>query len=370
MSTTDIVIIGGGVIGLTTAYTLAKNGATVQVIDSNEPGQASKHSAGMLAPLGESHESSPFVPLAIQALRKWTPFVERLSEDLATPLKINGPGMLRIALDDEEEEDLIRTFNWQISLGLPLKMLCPDELRDLEPGLTKEVRQAILTPMELYVEPQIVMDALNEACNKIGVKIHKNTGATGFITAGAAVEGVRTTRDTYCGAKYLVAGGSWSGILLQTLGYSLPVRPVRGQIVAYGPVSPSPLRYTIYSHRGYLVPRSDGRILAGATEEYAGYDYSNTPEGIEKLTSMASFLLPALDTVTARNPWAGLRPISDDKMALIGPVPGWQNLHLATGHGRNGVLLAPLTGELVANALLLGAPIPSTFDPLRFGDGR
>jgi glycine oxidase len=118
------------------------------------------------------------------------------------------------------------------------------------------------------------------------------------------------------------------------------------------------------------VPRSDGRILAGATEEYAGYDYSNTPEGIEKLTSMASFLLPALDTVTARNPWAGLRPISDDKMALIGPVPGWQNLHLATGHGRNGVLLAPLTGELVANALLLGAPIPSTFDPLRFGDGR
>jgi glycine oxidase len=319
----------------------------------------------MLAPLGESKEDSPFVPLAVKALRVWPSFVETLQAEIDTPLKINGPGMLRIALNDSEVEELCRTYEWQKTFGLPLTMLSPKDLRLLEPSLSHTILRAILTPMELHIEPRLLVTALQEALIKRGAKL-VNSKVLGFSVHEKKVIGVNTAEETYTADKYIVANGAWSRPLVQQLGRELPIYPVRGQIVSYLPITPRPLARTIYSHIGYLVPRPDGTLLAGATTERVGFDSNTTDEGIESLKTMASSLLP----ITEGQPyttWAGLRPVSDDAMALIGDLPGWEGVFLATGHGRNGVLLAPYTGQLVADHLLNGVHIPSTFAPARFG---
>jgi glycine oxidase len=366
MATSDIIVIGGGVIGLSVAFSLSRKGVRVTVIDSQEPGQASAASAGMLAPLGESTTPSPFVPLAVEALRRWPAFIDALSAETKTPLKINEPGMLRVALNEEEESELIETFEWQQSLGFALKLLCPHELSAIEPGLSKNIRRAILTPLELHVEPKLLLQALTDAVVKDGVKIIHET-VTGFVTYENRITAVESAEHMHSAEIFIIAGGSWSTLLVSKLGYELPVTPIRGQIVSYGPFIPSPLTYTIYSHIGYLVPRPDGSLIAGATMEDVGFDYNNTEEGIQSLTKMATSLLPALSGVTDYTSWAGLRPICKDGMALLGDLPGWENVILATGHGRNGILLAPYTGDLIADYVTDNVPIPTMFAPARFG---
>ena len=152
----------------------------------------------------------------------------------------------------------------------------------------------------------------------------------------------------------------------RALGATLPIRPLRGQMLALGPQSPPPFRHTLYAHGGYLVPRPDGRIIAGATEEHAGFDARTTDAGIESQQQMAAALVPALREWPQHSVWAGLRPVSADGLPLLGRVPGWDNVHVATGHGRNGILLTPITGDLMAAHLLRNIPLPLAFDPARF----
>jgi glycine oxidase len=368
MSSKDVVIVGGGVIGLSVAYFLAKAKVSVTVIDSNAEGQASKAAAGMLAPLGESQEDSPFVPLAIKALQAWPSFVDEIRSDVQTELRINGPGMLRVAVNDEEELQLCQTFDWQKSFGLPIELLCPGDVRQIEPSLSHSVVRAILTRHEQHVEPRLLLDALRHACTRFGVVIVSNT-VKEFVVDGDEVVGVRTPTATYSASKVIVAGGSWSGPLLRLLDYSLPVEPVRGQIVCYGPFNYPPLKYTIYAHTGYLVPRPNGMLLAGATTERVGFNSATTPEGLSALRSMATGLMPCLGEIETFTSWAGLRPVSRDSLPLIGKVPNWNNIFMSTGHGRNGILLAPYTGALIAEHISRGAELPAIFTPIRFSAG-
>ena len=165
----------------------------------------------------------------------------------------------------------------------------------------------------------------------------------------------------------MIAGGAWSDVSTQWLGVNIPVTPLRGQILALGPSTNPLLQHTLYTHGAYLVPRRDGRIVAGATEESVGLDTSTTAHGIAALRSGAEALVPALADQPLQSAWTGLRPLSADALPLIGRVPGWGNVHLATGHGRNGILLAPITGSLMANSILHDAPLPDAFNPARFG---
>jgi len=320
----------------------------------------------MLAPLGESKEDSPFVPLAVKALLRWPSFVAQLRDQTAVPLKINGPGMLRIAVNEAEEEDLKRTFKWQKSFGLPLEMLGASDIATFEPSLTRNIRRAILSPMEQHVQPRLLIAALTEALVNRNVNLIHNTRIVSFTTRDTKVHGVKTLMSEIIGDNYIIAGGAWSSAFARKLDYTLPVEPVRGQIISYGPPCPVSLAHTVYSHAGYLVPRPDETLLAGATTEYAGFDSSNTVEGIASLKRMASNLLPEL-TDHCCTTWAGLRPVSKDGSPVIGAVPGWDNVSLATGHGRNGVLLAPLTGAQVADYFVGSVPLPDLFSPLRFG---
>ncbi|MBV9850438.1 MAG: glycine oxidase ThiO [Armatimonadetes bacterium] len=366
MSAPDFVIVGGGVIGLSVALGLAREGASVTVLDAGAPGQASQAAAGMLAPLAESGCPGPFVRMALDSLRRWPSFVAGLREEAETPLDILGPGMLRVARTEAEEEALCAALDWQETLGLPLHRLDAAEVRALEPAVGPDVRAAVLSPLERHVEPRVLLRALADACRCRGVRVRAGVAVTGFATAGARVTGVEMADDLVSGGQAVIAGGAWSAGLGRMLGVRLPIQPLRGQILALGPQTPLPVRHTLYAHGGYLVPRPDRRIIAGATEEHAGFEARTTDAGIGSLLKMAATLVPDLAGAPLHSSWTGLRPVSADGLPLLGRVTGWDNVHVATGHGRNGILLTPITGSLMADHLLRSIPPPPAFDPARF----
>ena len=367
MSVPDVVVIGGGVVGLSIAYALAKEQASVTVLDAGAPGQASAAAAGMLAPLAEARREGPFVPLAVESLRLWPLFVDQLREETDTTLRIAGPGMLRVAQTPAEDAALCAALDWQRGFGLPLHRLSAAEVHALEPALGPQICGGVLSPSERSVEPRLLLQALRDACLGRGVVISPKT-VTGFETDRNCIRAVQTEKTHISGGAYVITSGAWSRALGLALGIRFPIHPLRGQMAALGPLQPPPFRHTIYAHSGYLVPRSDGRIIAGATEELAGFDAQTTTVGVNSVIAMANALVPILETAPQHSVWAGLRPVSADGLPLLGSVPGWDNIHVATGHGRNGILLTPLTGRLLAAHLLHKAELPPAVTLARFGN--
>lgn len=362
----DFLILGGGVIGLSTAYYLSRQGASVTVLDAGEPGQASSAAAGMLAPLAETSAPGPFLDLVLDSLRRYPEFVASLREETGQELQIHGPGMLRVARTDEEEAALCRALSWQPSLGLPLHRLTGAEVRRLEPSAAPDIQAAVLSPREQHIEPRRLLAVLAAACRCHGVQIVSDSLATDLQKSAGRVEAVCAGNGRYAFGTLVVAVGAWSRAFSQWLGFNFPVTPLRGQMLALGPQTPSVLSHILYTHGAYLVPRPDGRIVAGATEEWAGFTPETTEAGIGGLRQEAARLVPMLADWPLHSAWAGLRPVSADGLPLLGRVPGWENVHVATGHGRNGILLTPVTGALMADHLLHNTPLPAAFDPARF----
>lgn len=362
----DIVVVGGGVVGLSLAWRLAQAGAAVTVIDAGcDDGQASIASAGMLAPLAEAETGGPLVESGLDSLRRYPGFVSELREASGVSVHLSAAGMLRVATDQAEEEALAAAFAWQKSAVLSLDWLDGEAARGLEPGLSERVRAAVLSPAEQQVEPGALLAALMEACRRRSVRI-VTARATGFKTRGRRVLTVETTAGSSSCAIVVVAAGAWSGILVRRLGAELPIFPVRGQMLAVHH-RPRLLRHAIYSRAGYLVPRAEGRVDVGATVETAGFDPATTEAGEAALRASAHALAPSLGPARVEGRWAGLRPASGDGLPIIGPLPGWQNAFVSTGHYRNGILLAPISADLLSRSILAGVCEPA-LKP--FGAGR
>jgi glycine oxidase len=364
----DVVVVGGGIIGLSLAWQLAGEGASVVVLERGQiGGQATGAAAGMLAPLAEAREPSPFVALALASLHLYPGIAAALYEEVGLDVELRGPGMLRVALTDGEAEALRQEWAWQREAGLRMEWLTGEEARRLEPALAPEVRAAIFSPEERHVEPRRLVRAWGLAAAARGVRVREGTIATGFETWRSRVTAVLTGETrTPCDAL-VVAGGAWSGEVAGWLGARLPVFPVRGQILALACLPP-PVRHTIYTHTGYLVPKADGRVVVGATEDQAGFDARPTASGMGRLLTMAPALVPALAEAPFESAWAGLRPATADRLPLLGPLPGWENVLLATGHYRNGILLAPITAERLAEFIVNGCgagrtPVDSLLRP-------
>lgn len=354
----DIVIVGGGVIGLSLARALAAGGASVTVVERGlVGGQASGAAAGMLAPLAEAHGPGPFVTLGLESLRRWPEFATCLRDETGLDSEPHGPGMLRVAFDQSEADALRSAFDWQSKAGLPVEWLDGDAARALEPSLSPAVVAAVRSPDERHVEPPRLMAALAQASTRRGVQIRQNASVTEFVTTGHRVTGVRTLTETFSCGVVVVAGGAWTGEIGHWLNASLPIFPVRGQILALVGL-PLPIRHTIYGASGYAVSKADGRIVVGATEDDAGFDTRPTAGGVAHLLETAVRLVPALAAAPFERVWAGLRPACRDSLPILGPLPGWENAHVAAGHGRNGILLAPVTAEIVVHQLLCRAPHP------------
>jgi len=366
--TADVIIIGGGVIGCSIAYYLARSGTTrIVVLERGKVGsEASWASAGMLAPQAEGPGPGPFLDLCLKGKELFRPLSEELKERAGIDIEYLTWGVLSLIEEGGEEEAEARRA-WQAKLGLRVERLSPKEVKGLEPGVKQGIAGALFFPDDHHVDNRELVRALSEACRSSGVTFLEGTPAVGFILDNEAVQGVTTPKGVILGKVVVLAAGCWSAELLAPLGRRLPVKPARGQIV-YTELPNLPLRHVVWGREGYIVPRLNGGLLIGSTVEFVGFDKGVTLEGVRRLTAMAVDLVPGLSDRPFITAWAGLRPHSPDALPLIGPLPGIEGLLVATGHFRNGILLGPLTGKLMAELIVEGKPsFPlEAFSPARF----
>ncbi|HMC49098.1 MAG TPA: glycine oxidase ThiO [Solirubrobacterales bacterium] len=359
--TYDVVVVGGGAIGLCCAWRLAQDGATAVVLDRAEPpAGATRVAAGMLAPIGELAFGEPeLLRMTIAAAEIYPDFVAELEAASELGSGYASQGALHIALDRDEAAELRRVHDLQRSLGLGAEWLPPRRCRDLEPGLTPSFNGGVHAPGEAAIDPRRMTTALLAALTGAGVEVRGGTDVVAPILDGERLEGVRTGAGAELRAGHVVlATGAWAGAESWLPEFARPpVRPVKGEILELrSPDGEAPCERIVASERVYLVPRPDGRLIVGATTEERGFDATVTAGGVHELLREAYRLLPDIAEMELVEAMAGLRPGTPDNLPLIGPG-ALDGLILACGHYRNGILLAPITGEAVTG-LLQGAPLP------------
>jgi glycine oxidase len=359
--TYDVAIVGGGVVGLCCAWRLAQGGASAVVLERGEPpAGATRVAAGMLAPIGELAFGEPeLLRMTVAAAERYPDFVTELEAASGVSAGYARHGALHVALDRDEAAELRRVHDLQRSLGLDAEWLPPRRCRQLEPGLTPSFNGGVHAPAEAAIDPRRLTAALLAALQREGVELHAGAEVCEALLDGGRVEGVRTVdgRELRAGTVVL-AGGAWSGAegwLPEEA--RPPVRPVKGQILELrSTTGAAPCERIVSSERVYLVPRPDGRLIVGATTEERGFDTTVTAGGVHELLREAYRLLPDIAEMELVEAMAGLRPGTPDNLPLIGRG-AIEGLVLACGHHRNGILLAPITGEAVAT-LLCGEPLP------------
>jgi glycine oxidase len=383
----DAVVLGGGVAGLSVARELALRGVHTTLVERGSLGaEASWAAAGMLAPQVEADARDEFFDFACESRDAYPAFADALREESGVDIELDCTGTLYLAFTEDDERECARRFEWQQRAGLIIERLTADEACALEPNLSPHVRSALRFPRAWVVENRRLCDALARASRRAGVRVLEHTEAVSITTNGGRVASVETSRGTLAAGAVVVACGAWSSQLPvktsedetdhSNAGATTPrIEPVRGQILCFAVTTDAPLvRHVVYSPSGYVVPRRDGRLLAGTTVERAGFDKSVTVEGRRAITQHAIEIAPAVEGLKLIDEWAGLRPRASDDLPVLGASHEIENLFYATGHYRNGILLAPLTGTLVAEMITTGTtPAPlAPFSPARFrrADGR
>lgn len=360
-----VVVIGGGVIGCASAWRLARAGARVLLLERDRPGMhASVAAAGMLSPLKEADEPGPFLELGLRSLDRYPGFASDLEAASGVDVGYRKDGRLDVALDEAQAERLRRQQAMQERAGYDSSLLDPGEIRDLEPSIAEEAVLALLTEHDHQVDNERLMRALWIAAAAAGVEVRTGVAARAVECRSGRAVGVELQDGDLVPADWaIVAAGPWSGEL--RLPRRLPVRPVRGQIVVLRAVPPL-VRRTTWGPGGYLVPRSDGRLIVGATMEDSGFHTEVTAGAVQTLLAAAAQVVPAVEGAAIHGFQVGLRPGAPDGLPVIGPDPDVQGLIYATGHLRNGILLAPETAELVTRMALEDHEAEPGFGAARF----
>jgi glycine oxidase len=346
----DVLVIGGGVIGLTAAYFLAKDGARVAVVDKGDLGrEASWAGAGIVPPGVAERARTPLDRLRAVSAAMYPALSRDLREQAGLDNGYRVCGGLELAGPDAAPP----VEAWRAE-GIAFREVEGGAVREVEPALADSVRRAYHLPGMAQVRNPRHLKALIAACAADGVRLLPHHAVRGFVQAGGRIDAVRTDRGDLAADRFLVAAGAWTDGLLGPLGWRPGVWPVRGQIALLQTDAPL-LRGVVLEAKRYLVPRDDGLVLVGATEEDAGFDARPTAGGVAGLLAFAARLVPALADAHVERCWAGLRPGSPDGLPSIGGVPDRPNLFVAAGHFRAGIQLSPATGRAVAD-LLLGRP--------------
>jgi glycine oxidase len=369
----DVVIVGGGVIGCSIAYYLSLAGAKVTVVERNRlAAGASGVAAGMLAPQVEAPFADDFFELALLGRSLHAPLAVELMDDVQMDVEFRKTGILRVARTEAERADMNRQFRWQSARGLVAEWVEPDDLSRSEPLLSGVAGRLLAGGLWLGDECQVraprLVQALAMAAGRRGARFVEGIPVVGLQVRGGRATGVLTPAATVEADAVVLAAGVWSPDLARTVGLEVPVAPVKGQILSVRSSIDKTPRVVIWSGECYLVPRPDGEIVLGATEEEGNYDPRPTLAGLNRLTEAALEVVPAAAGFVVEGAWAGLRPAAPDRYPIVGWAPFIKGLFLATAHYRNGVLLGPLTGRLVADHLLSGTSLGelARFGPERF----
>jgi glycine oxidase len=356
----EIVVVGSGIIGLSVAYELARRGARVTVLDARAAGLgASQASAGVLAPYIEAPAQGPLRDLSVESLGLYDEFVARVTSDARTEVEYRHTGTIDVALDADEAERLKAMAGVLETLGVRTEWREGADIFRLAPAIAPAAEGALFIPEHAFVSAPGLVRALVRAGEAHGVVFRSGTRVTRITRHGdrlsvhiGAAE-VTGESETLIADNVVIAAGSWSGQIDTGEAPAVPVRPVRGQLLHLG-WNTTPLAHVLWGARCYMVPWQDGTVLVGATVEEVGFAEDVTVAGVHTLLSAAAELVP--DTMSARFKEArvGLRPASSDTVPVIGPAPEMPGLFYATGHYRNGILLAPLTAVMLADGILDG----------------
>jgi glycine oxidase len=349
------------------ARALALRGARdVTVIEKGEFGrEASWAAGGILAPQIEADAADDFLRLACASRDLYPRFAKALLNETAIDIELDTTGTLYVAFSEAEEREFRARFDWQRSESLAVEWMGGDEARALEPALSPEVRCALRFPNDYQVENRRLIEALLLSNRKLGVQLLEQCEGNEIIVEDRRVCGVKTSREFIGSSTVVIAAGAWSSSIDPSA--KLQVEPVRGQMLCFRP-GPQSLRHVIFSSRGYLIPRRDGRLIAGSTSEHVGFDKQVTEAGAAAIKSMGIEIMPQIRTLQVVDSWVGFRPRSNDDLPVLGKSSEIEGLVFATGHYRNGILLAPITGELIAETIVsdVVSPLMTPFSPDRF----
>ena len=369
----DAIVIGGGVIGCSVSLRLRQAGLKVMMLERGQVGrEASRAAAGMLSPQTEASEPGPFFDLCLRSRAMYPTFADEIRSISGIDSQYRDEGSLFLTFDESEAAAIERWTTWQTEAGLAIERLAIDTIQRLEPSVTKAATGAVFVPGDHQIDNRLLMNALEVAARRAGVEVIEDKGADSLSVEGSRIAGVVCGHERYTAGSVVIAAGCWSSALLETAGLIIRVTPARGQMIAVKG-DRLPIRSLVHSKRCYLVPRSDGRVLIGATVEYVGFEKGVTAGGIRSLLDAAIELVPEIGGFEIVETWSGLRPDTVDHLPVLGPV-GPDNLFLSTGHFRNGILLAPVTAVLISDAIINGRmpdelmPFSATRDGLQAHD--
>jgi glycine oxidase len=368
VSSPSVIVIGAGVIGCSVAYELARSGAEVQVLETRGPGQgATRASAGVLCPYIEGHEER-LRDLGARSLALYDDFITRVRADSGHDVIYQRNGTFEVAFSDADVERLTAQSVSLGQQGVEFRWIQPPAFGEFEPRISPHALGALLIPAHGFVGVTSLTLAAAAAAERFGARFKNDIGAVRIYPLPGDRVGVQTASSTWGADRVVLAAGSWSSqISIQDAG-PMPVKPIRGQLIELES-KPGEIRRVLWSPRGYLVPWPDGSVLVGATVEDVGFDESHTQVGVESLRRAAAELVPSLANVAMTNIRTGLRPRGPDDLPMVGPSRAVAGLFYATAHYRNGVLLAPLTMQLV-RGLVMGRdldPALRDLDPARHG---
>ena len=379
MSAYDVIIVGGGLIGGSIAFELASEKLRVVVLDRQEPGrEASWAAAGMLAPGPDSSDATALVPLGVESLRLYPAFIAAIEEASGQSVDFTPTGTFEVFRGPQAEiarNKMVAEFH---HLGLAAAAMSAEEARRQEPSLGANAGPVAWLPDEATVDPRLLVEAVLGAAQRRDAEIRSHCPVDALLYEGNACTGVVAAGQKIYAKEIIIAAGSFCGTIADAsshpahsqhqpqMSHYAPVHPVRGQMLALRSATVQ-LERVLRSQHGYLVPRPDGRIIAGSTLENSGFVKQVTPQGVRQILDAALDLAPALADAKIVEEWSGLRPGTPDLLPIIGPTD-IAGLWLATGHYRNGILLAPATARIMRHWIVTGKPDfkAESFSPLRF----
>lgn len=359
---TEIVLIGGGAIGLSIAYELATRGVSVRVLDQQLLGQESSWAgAGMIPPGNPARAASLDSRLRAESFVRWPDWAARLQDETGIDTGFLRCGGIEFTPDRSSSDAATMATRFQ-SEGIRAELVSSVDLSTLEPRVNPALGDAVYLPEYCQVRNPRLLKALLAACVARGVELSAGEPVIGMKCNGSRILAVRTPSGEVSAGQFVVCGGAWSSSILAHAGITLRIEPVRGQIVLLEAL-PLPTRRILEIGSRYLVPRSDGRLLIGSTEEHVGFEKANTANAVAELIRFGCELIPSLESARLDRCWSGLRPGSATGLPFLGRTAPFENLFVAAGHFRAGLMLSPITAVLMRQ-LLLGEELALPIDPL------